>query len=64
MLKTLEHAKGLLFDEEKKEDKKEDEKHLAEKPPAALPEPEEAAEPEVSVRAESAAAPAKPQDKI
>jgi len=63
MLKTLEHAKGLLFDEEKKEDKKEDKKLLAEGAPTALPEPEEAAEPEASARAGSAAAPAEPEGK-
>ena len=63
MLKTLEHAKGLLFDEEKKEAGKEDEKHLAEKPPTVLPEPERATQPEASVKAESGAAPAEPREK-
>ncbi len=59
MLKTLEHAKGLLFDEEKKEERKD----LAEKPPATLPEPGKATEPEASARAEPAAAPPEPQEK-
>jgi hypothetical protein len=63
MLKTLEHAKGLLFDEEKKEAKKEDEKHPAGKPPTVLPEPEKATEPGASARAEPAAAPPEPLDK-
>jgi hypothetical protein len=71
MLKTLEHAKGLLFDEDKKEDKKEDRKEdrkedkklLADEPPTALPEPEMAAEPEAFARAGSAAAPEEPEGK-
>jgi hypothetical protein len=63
MLKTLEHAKGLLFDEENKEAKKEDEKHLAGEPPTVQPEPGKAAEPEASARAEPAAAPPEPRDK-
>jgi hypothetical protein len=63
MLKTLEHAKGLLFDEEEKETKKEDEKHLAGKPPAVLPEPGKATEPEASARTEPAAVPSDPRDK-
>jgi hypothetical protein len=63
MLKTLEHAKGLLFDEEKKEEKKEDEERVAEAPPTALPEPGKAAEPGVSARADSATAPAESEGK-
>jgi hypothetical protein len=63
MLKTLEHAKGLLFDEEKKEDKKEDKKLFTEGTPTTLPEPEKAAEPGASARAGCAAAPAEPEGK-
>lgn len=59
MLKTLEHAKGLLFDEEKKEEKG----PVAEKPPPALPQPDETAQPQATVKPESAAAPAHPEEK-
>ena len=59
MLKTLEHAKGLLFDEEKKEEKG----VVAEKPASALPKPDETPQPQATVKAESAAAPAHPEDK-
>lgn len=59
MLKTLEHAKGLIFDEEKKEEKS----LVAEKPAAALPEPDEAPQAQATAKAESPAAPAQPQEK-
>lgn len=59
MLKALEHAKGLLFDEEKKEAKGPD----AEKPAPALPEPDETPQPQATVQAESAAPPAHPEEK-
>jgi len=59
MLKTLEHAKGLLFDEEKKEEKS----LVAEKPAAALPKPDEAPQPQATATAESPAAPAQPEGK-
>jgi hypothetical protein len=57
MLKTLEHAKGLIFDEEKKEEKS----LVAEKPAAALPKPDEA--PPATAKAESPVAAAQPQEK-
>jgi len=59
MLKTLEHAKGLLFDEEKKEEKS----LVAEKPAAALPKPDEAPQAQATAKAESPGAPAQPQEK-
>ena len=48
MLKTLEHAKGLLFDDEKKEDA-----HAEAEKPAAEPPPQAAAKPQGEVRAET-----------
>jgi len=59
MLKTLEHAKGLLFDEEKKEEKS----LVAEKPAAALPKPDEAPQVQAIANTESPAAAAQPQEK-
>jgi len=59
MLKTLEHAKGLLFDEEKKEEKS----LVAEKPAAALPKPDEAPQAQATASTESPAAAAQPQEK-
>ena len=59
MLKTLEHAKGLLFDEEKKEEKS----LVAEKPAAALPKPDEAPQAPATANTESPAAAAQPQEK-
>ena len=59
MLKTLEHAKGLLFDEEKKEEKS----LVAEKPAAALPEPDEAPQAQATAKPESPAAAAQPEGK-
>lgn len=59
MLKTLEHAKGLLFDEEKKEEKS----LVAEKPVAALAKPDEAPQAQATANAESPAAAAQPQEK-
>ena len=59
MLKTLEHAKGLLFDEEKKEEKG----PVAEKPAAALPKPDEAPQAQATTNTESPAAPAQLQEK-
>jgi len=59
MLKTLEHAKGLIFDEEKKEEKT----LVAEKPAAALPTPEEAPQTQTAATptAESPPLPARPE---
>jgi hypothetical protein len=59
MLKTLEHAKGLLFDEEKREEKS----VVAEKPAAALPKPDEAPQVQAIANTESPAAAAQPQEK-
>jgi hypothetical protein len=59
MLKTLEHAKGLLFDEEKKEEKG----VVAEKPAAILPKPDEAPQAQATANTESPAAAAQPQEK-
>lgn len=59
MLKTLEHAKGLLFDEEKKEEKG----LVAEKPAAALPTSGEAPQAQATAKAEFPAAPAQPGEK-
>ena len=57
MLKTLEHAKGLLFDE-KKEENKEGQRGVAEggKPPLEAPPQDEA-------KAKAPAAPAQPEEK-
>jgi hypothetical protein len=59
MLKTLEHAKGLLFDEEKKEEKS----VVAEKPAAILPKPDEVLQAQATANTESPAAVAQPQEK-
>jgi hypothetical protein len=59
MLKTLEHAKGLLFDEEKKEEKS----LVAEKPASILPKPDEAPQAQATAKAESPAAAAQPEGK-
>ena len=59
MLKTLEHAKGLLFDEEKKEEKS----LVAEEPAAALPKPDEAPQAQATASTESPAAAVQPQEK-
>ena len=48
MLKTLQHAKGLLFDDEKKEDA-----HAEAEKPAAEPPPQAAAKPQGEARAET-----------
>ena len=56
MLKTLEHAKGLLFDEEKKEEKN----LVAEKQEAALP--EKTVQALAPQKTEPAAAPAEPEE--
>lgn len=59
MLKTLEHAKGLLFDAEKKE-----ERNLgAEKPAAVLPKLDGSPQAQATAKGESSAAPAQPKEK-
>ena len=59
MLKTLEHAKGLLFDEEKKEEKQEEESLVAgssSKQGAVLQEPAKAPQAQALAKPESPAA--------
>jgi hypothetical protein len=59
MLKTLEHAKGLLFDDEEKKDAQ-----AAAEKPAAEPPPEAIEKPEARVEADAPpAAPAEQKDK-
>lgn len=57
MLKTLAHAKGLLFGDEEKKDA-----HAAAEPPAAQPLPEAAEKPEAQSEAKAEAPPASPAE--
>ena len=63
MLKTLQHAKRLLFDDEKKEEQgKKDEQDAAAKGGAkALPESQKASEEQVEAKTQAPAVPAEPQ---
>jgi hypothetical protein len=62
MLRTLEHAKGLIFDEEKTQERKEEEKVVELKPEPVAQQPD-APQPHAPVESELSPASAKPDPK-